>query len=38
MERHPQADNEAPHFLTMMVRAPRAGNLVANPSAAGQVA
>jgi hypothetical protein len=38
MERHPATDNNAPHFLAMMVRAPRAVDLVANPSAAGQVA
>jgi hypothetical protein len=29
MERSPPADNEAPHFLTMMVRAPRAVDLLA---------
>lgn len=29
MERHPATDNNAPHFLDMMVRAPRAVNLVA---------
>ena len=30
MERHPPADNAAPHFLTMMVRAPRAVDLLAD--------
>jgi len=29
MERHLPADNAAPHFLTMMVRAPRAVDLLA---------
>ncbi len=33
MERHLPADNAAPHFLAMMVRAPRAVNLVANSAA-----
>ena len=28
IERHPPADNEAPHFLAMMVRAARAVNLL----------
>jgi len=28
MDRHRPADNEAPHFLDMMVRAPRAVNLL----------
>jgi hypothetical protein len=28
MERHPPADNEALHFLTMMVRATRAVHLL----------
>jgi len=28
MERHPPADNAAPHFLAMMVRAPRAVDLL----------
>jgi hypothetical protein len=27
MERHPPADNALPHFLAMMVRAPRAVDL-----------
>ena len=30
MNRHPPADNEARHFLDMMVRAQRAGDLLAN--------
>ena len=29
MEPYPPADNAAPHFLAMMVRAPRAVNLLA---------
>ena len=29
MEHHPPADNALPHFLTMMVRAPRAVDLLA---------
>ncbi len=30
MEHRPPADNALPHFLTMMVRAPRAVDLLAN--------
>jgi len=33
MERHPPADNAAPHFLAMMVRAPRAVDLLAKSTA-----
>jgi hypothetical protein len=32
VERHPPADNEAPYFLTMMVRAARAVDLLTNPT------
>lgn len=38
MECHLPADNAAPHFLTMMVRAPRAVDLLANsPQAASAI-
>src|SRR3954465_438321 len=33
MNRHPPADNEARHFLDMMVRAQRAGDLLAKSAA-----
>ncbi len=36
MEHRPPADNALPHFLTMMVRAPRAVDLLANSPGAPQ--
>jgi len=35
MERRPPADNALPHFLAMMVRAPRAVDLLAKSGAFG---
>jgi hypothetical protein len=38
MNRHPPADNEARHFLDMMVRAQRAGDLLAKSAVFGPAA